>query len=45
MNKKLSYEEASIEITSLSSEDIITTSGFLALFGFPGKDDSVDYGW
>lgn len=40
MNKKLSYEDVYVEITVLSSEDIITTSGF------NGKDDGItQYEW
>lgn len=42
---KLHYEEISIEITDLSSADVIATSAPIAIFGFSGKDDNVDYDW
>ena len=39
MKKKISYEDVYVEITVLTQEDIITTSGF------GGKDDIVEYEW
>lgn len=39
MKKKLSYEDVYVEVTVLSSEDVITTSTFA------GEDDNVEYAW
>ena len=39
MKNKLTYENVYIEITVLSNNDVITTSGF------NGKDDEVTYEW